>query len=620
MVFRKNPVDQTELRQMALERLRLKGVSAVEALDLPSAQRLFEELEIHQIELELQNEHLNQARTQLEAALNQSTELYDFSPVGNLLLSGNGNIIKANLSGAQMLGSERARIVGSKLGLYLPQSERLVFNELLSRAKASGEVVAGELTLLNSHPDATHVQINISPLTDESGWQIVLVDISERLRMETQLRLSEERWKLALDATGDGVWDWNLSTDTVLFSKRFIELHLESEHEFGQRKEDWFGRIHPEDKPHVMMVVQDCLSGENALLSAEYRVRCKDSSWKWVLARGAVISRDADRKPLRMIGTYVDISSRKAVEEALLLAANFQQAVFDSLSAQVGVLDRLGVLIQTNLAWKKYVQPSSGVGLQVFTGEPYLDVLYRLTQGDQGIVQHVKNGLASVLAGEVDAFQLQQPFFVPRDKHWFSMKIMPVHDVQERLLVSHEDVTSLKAAELASTTLANVDALTGALSRLNFLNLAEQELQRSTRYGLPLMVLMMDLDHFKQINDRYGHAVGDAVLKRFVQTVSDVLRESDLMGRLGGEEFAVLLPNTTLEGGRALAQRIIDSVQGSPVPVNDTPIVYTVSIGAGCLTSENSFSALLGIADMALYRAKNGGRNRLEIGVDEMQS
>ena len=619
MVFRKNPLQPDELRQIALERLRVKGVGPT-ALDLPSAQRLFEELEIHQIELELQNEHLSHARAQLEAALNQSTELYDFSPVGNLLLDSEGSIIKVNLSGAQMLGAERARLLGSKLGLYLPETERLVFNDLLSRSKSGDDLVAGELTLLNSHSVATPVQINIAPLSDESGWQIVLVDISERRRVEAQLRLSEERWKLALDATGDGVWDWNLSTDAVLFSKRFIELHGHTDAEFGHRKEDWFGRIHPEDKPPVMVAMQDCLLGERSLLSAEYRVRCKDGSWKWVLARGAVIARSEDRKPLRMIGTYVDISSRKADEEALRLAANFQQAVFDSLSAQVAVLDRLGVLIQTNRAWRTYVQPFAGMGVQAGLGEPYLDVLLRLTQGEQGVVQRVRDGMAFVLAGEMASFQLQQPFFVPSDQHWFSMKITPVRDVQERLLVSHVDVTSLKAAELASTSLANVDALTGALSRLNFLNLAEQELQRSTRYGLPLMVLMMDLDHFKQINDRFGHAAGDAVLKRFVQTVSDVLRESDLMGRLGGEEFAVLLPNTAVEGGRALAQRIIDSVQNSPVPVNHQLVAYTVSIGAGCLSSENSFSSLLGVADIALYRAKNGGRNRLEIGLGDWQA
>jgi diguanylate cyclase (GGDEF)-like protein/PAS domain S-box-containing protein len=620
VIFKKNPAQNTKLRQLALDRLRQKGFSAAAALDIPGTQHLLEELEIHQIELELQNEYLSQAHARLEAALNQSMALYDFSPVGNVLLDASGSIIKVNLSGAQMLGMERARLIGSKFGLYLPVADRGVFGELMKKAKAGGEVAASELTLLNNASVATPVQINVAPLSDEAGCQVVLVDISERLQIEAQLRLRKERWKLALDATGDGVWDWDLKAGEVIFSKRFTELHGYDAFEFGHRKEDWFDRIHPEDRPHVLMAVHDCLRGESALVSAEYRVQCKDGSWKWVLARGAVIKRGEEKKPLRMIGTYVDISSRKSAEEALQLAANFQQAVFDSLSAQVAVLNRFGVLSQTNQAWRKYVQPAPGNGVAAYLGGHYLDVLEQLTQGNQALLAYVKQGLASVLAGERDSFQLQQPFFVPLDKRWFSMKITAVHDVQERLLVSHEDVTILKAAELASTTLANVDALTGALSRQNFLNLAEQELQRSKRYGLPLMVLMMDLDHFKQINDQYGHAGGDAVLKRFVQTVSDVLRESDLMGRLGGEEFAVLLPNTTVDGGSALAQRIIDHVQSSPVPVNDKHIVYTVSIGAGSLALENSFSALLDVADIALYRAKNGGRNRLELGVDEMQS
>jgi len=104
------------------------------------------------------------------------------------------------------------------------------------------------------------------------------------------------------------------------------------------------------------------------------------------------------------------------------------------------------------------------------------------------------------------------------------------------------------------------------------------------------------------------------VLQGFVLTVTAVLRESDLVGRIGGEEFAVLLPNTTREGGCALAQRIIESVRANPIEVNGERIAFTVSIGVGCLVAETSFSALLGLADAALYRAKNGGRNRLEVG------
>jgi diguanylate cyclase (GGDEF)-like protein/PAS domain S-box-containing protein len=616
MAFRKNPIDRSELRQLASERLHKKGLVASSDFDLAQAQHIFEELEIHQIELELQNEYLSEARAKLELALSQSTELYDFSPVGNLLVDAEGSISKLNLSGAHLLGNERAKLMGSKMGLFLNEAERPVFNELLARSRATGEVVAGELSITHNGFSSHYVQLYVASIPNNLGWQIVLVDITERRNVEEQLRLSEERWKLALDAAGDGVWDWNFKTGKIVFSKRFAELHGYSESEFDQRKENWLDRIHPEDKPQVMAIAQDCMVGKAAVFFSEHRAQSKDGSWKWVLARGAVVARDDENKPLRMIGTHVDISSRKKTEVALKDAVNFQQAVFDSLSAQVLVLDCHGCVQQTNQAWRNYSVASGFNGGPDFKGESYLKVLERLTEKSKEVIAQAQAGMASVVGGEVDSFQLPEPFFTFADKRWFSMKITPVNDLEKRLVVSHEDVTSLKAAELASMSLANIDGLTGAKSRLNFLNQAEQELERSTRYELPLMVLMMDLDRFKKINDHYGHAAGDAVLKSFVRTVSDVLRESDLIGRLGGEEFAVLLPNTTLDGGRALAQRIIECVQSSPVEFEGKKITYTVSIGASCLSSQNCFAALLGLADTALYRAKKGGRNRLEVRVD----
>jgi diguanylate cyclase (GGDEF)-like protein len=343
---------------------------------------------------------------------------------------------------------------------------------------------------------------------------------------------------------------------------------------------------------------------------------CKDGSWKWVLSRGAVITRSEEGRALRMLGTHMDITSRKRTEESLREASQFQKAVFDSMAAHIVVLDRHGTILQANLAWCNYAINTGDAQAHAneVVGARYLDVLDRMTGGDAKTASEAADGLAAVALGTVAQFQLEHPFFAVADKRWFSIKVTPVHDVAERLVVSHEDVSRLKAAELASLTLANVDTLTGALSRRHFLNLAEQELARSNRYGLPLMVLMLDLDHFKRINDCYGHAAGDAVLQGFVTTVSSVLRESDLIGRLGGEEFAVLLPNTATEGGQALAQRIIDSVRDSPVTFAGASIVYTVSIGAGCLAGETNFSALLGTADAALYRAKDGGRDRLELG------
>jgi diguanylate cyclase (GGDEF)-like protein/PAS domain S-box-containing protein len=615
MGYRKNPLSLDELRCLAKQRLLGHGPDAITALALPEVHRLFEELEIHQIELELQNEYLNTARAQLEVALNQSGELYDFSPVGILSLDQMGIITKLNLAGANLLEGERARLLGNRFELYVADADVAVLNALLAQATASGDVQGGEIALAKKGPLTAFVQVQIAQLSEELGWQLILVDITERRQNEARLRVSEERWKLALEAAGDGVWDWNVQTGDMLFSKRFEQLFGFEEKEYGHHLENWLAGLHPDDKQRVMADTQAYLNGESDRLSNEHREQCKNGSWKWVFCRGAIVSRTAEGKPLRMVGTHVDITNKKQTEEALLSSVRFQQTVFDSLSAQIAVLDRHGTVIQTNAAWWKYAIDNELAETPSFGGGNYLEILDYLTGQDQETVLAASAGIASVASGDVSDFQLPHPFYTPLDKRWFTMKVTPVHDVEERVVVSHEDVTRLKAAELASLTLANIDALTGALSRRNFLNLAEQELARATRYELPLMVLMLDLDHFKHINDHHGHAAGDVVLQAFVKTVAGVLRESDLIGRIGGEEFAVLLPSTTLEGGRSLAQRIIESVRTSPVEVNGEFLSYTVSIGAGCLSSESSFANLLGLADVALYKAKNGGRDRLEVGL-----
>ena len=614
MGFRRNPLSMDELRELARKRFLGRTASSAKALSVAEAQHLFEELEIHQIELELQNEHLNTTRMQLESALNQSNEFNDFAPVGIFSLDATGTISKLNLAGASLLGRERARLLGSRLGLFVADADRPQFNALLAQATNSGDVQSGELTFANKGPLVSHVQIKVAALGPAQGWQIILVDITERRLAEEQLRASEERWKLALEAAGDGVWDWNVVTGEQVFSRRFEQLYGFAENEYGHYLDDWVFRIHPDDKSRVINEHQECLSGKTASIFIEFRSQCKDGSWKWVLSRGAVVSRSADGKALRMIGTHVDISKQKLTQEALLVASRFQQAVFDSLTAQIAVLDQTGTVVQTNAAWRQYAVDSGFTARACCKEGRYLKILGCLTEQDSQTMHSAQTGITAVLAGELPYFQLAQPFFTPLDKRWFSLKVTPVHDGEERLVVSHEDVTQIKTAELTSLTLANRDTLTGALSRRNFFNLAEQEVARSIRYALPLMVLMLDLDHFKVINDRHGHAAGDVILQKFVQTVTGVLRESDLMGRIGGEEFAVLLPNTPLEGGCALAQRIVESVRADPVQVNGHLIAYTVSIGAGCLSSETSFAALLSLADAALYRAKDAGRDRLEVG------
>ncbi|MDD3935056.1 diguanylate cyclase [Rhodoferax sp.] len=615
MVYRKNPPGFDVLRQLATVRLSgRRGDLAEAALDLQQVQHLLEELEIHQIELELQNEHLNTARVQLEQVLNQSNELYDFAPVGSVLIDADGGITKLNLVAAQLLASERAQLVGNRLGMYVVAAQRAQFNAMLAHARDEQEVQAAEFALQIDGLELLPVQVKAVWIGPEVGWLIALVDVSESRHMEEQLRASEERLTLALKAVGDAVWDWQVSSGEVLISEGYAQLIGTSATVLSMQCSDLMGYVMPDDKEQLMLLMQDCIVGKSDSYRMEHRLQSSDGSVKWVLARGAVVLRSAAGRALHMVGTLVDISQKKQIEADLVTAAQFQRAIFDSISAQIAVLDQDGMVLYTNAAWRSYM---SKLGFEESVGQNYLQVLSHFFAVDSPTVAVVAAGMAAIAAGEAPGFYAQEPICCVCGRWWFTVKITSVQDPARRMVVTHEDVSVLKRAELASQTLANVDNLTGAMSRQHFMSLADQELVRSRRYQLPLVVLMLDLDHFKNVNDSYGHPTGDVVLKRFVQTVKGVLRESDLIGRIGGEEFAVLLPNTTPEGGCALANRIIDAVRANPVVFEQQTIAYTVSIGASYLTQQSSFGVMLAESDAALYRAKKSGRDRLEVSWDD---
>ncbi|MEI7613860.1 MAG: diguanylate cyclase [Betaproteobacteria bacterium] len=159
---------------------------------------------------------------------------------------------------------------------------------------------------------------------------------------------------------------------------------------------------------------------------------------------------------------------------------------------------------------------------------------------------------------------------------------------------------------------ARFDALTGCGNRRYFFEELGLELQRASRFAYSCCLAMIDIDHFKSVNDLYGHAAGDAVLKHFVHTVSTCLRSSDLLGRLGGEEFALLMPQTTLAGAVELAERVRKTVEQSSALFGSFEIRFAVSIGVvQSMGAGDEVEAFVARADHAMYAAKHSGRNRV---------
>lgn len=175
------------------------------------------------------------------------------------------------------------------------------------------------------------------------------------------------------------------------------------------------------------------------------------------------------------------------------------------------------------------------------------------------------------------------------------------------------EITELKQMQSELERLSQMDSLTGLFNRRHFSSIAARILEKSNgRFG-DLCVVMLDIDHFKRINDTYGHAAGDAVLKAIGEILRQSLRETDFAGRLGGEEFALLLPRTTLSQSQQIAERLRQQVEDFTHQIGDDQQLHcTLSLGIAVRSeAENTLDQLLHAADQALYQAKNGGRNRV---------
>jgi diguanylate cyclase (GGDEF)-like protein len=179
-------------------------------------------------------------------------------------------------------------------------------------------------------------------------------------------------------------------------------------------------------------------------------------------------------------------------------------------------------------------------------------------------------------------------------------------------ILTYGNISELADQAETLERLACVDGLTGLNNRRHFLTLAESEWSRFHRYGRPLALLVIDIDFFKSVNDTYGHDAGDAVIKAVADTLQKRKRTSDIAGRLGGEEFALILPETALDSAVVAGERLRQLVAGRAVVTENHPISVTISVGVGGAdTAMSGFDELLKQADVALYEAKNSGRNRV---------
>jgi diguanylate cyclase (GGDEF)-like protein len=234
-----------------------------------------------------------------------------------------------------------------------------------------------------------------------------------------------------------------------------------------------------------------------------------------------------------------------------------------------------------------------------------------------GVLAGTTHRLGLFAAGDIGAYVDMVLFTMALAISWYYAALT------QQELARHQDVLetevlhrteALEAANRQLTLLATTDALTGLINRREWMRLFEEAMARAARTADPLAILMLDIDHFKLINDRFGHPVGDAVLQAFAARCGSVLRAYDKLGRIGGEEFAVLLPGGNLEEALRVAEKLRAVLAATPLTLEDGQLVrLTCSVGVASAGRELSAERLLASADEALYRAKRDGRDRVAV-------
>lgn len=290
--------------------------------------------------------------------------------------------------------------------------------------------------------------------------------------------------------------------------------------------------------------------------------------------------------------------------------SGFAAAVLNALTSNICVINRDGIIVAVNQAWLKFSEENSGGARRSDIGTNYLEICRTATgHGSEGAYEFAR-GLEMVLARTTEKFELEYPCDSPTEPRWFLARATPLEHEQGGVVISHANVTDSKRLVFDLAKLAATDPLTGVPNRRHFVDVAAAELERTKRFGTSTSILMIDLDHFKSVNDTYGHATGDEALRSAAKACKSAVRKADLLARMGGEEFAALLPGTDMTSALAVAEKLRRAVASIAVCVEQNTCWLTTSIGVSQVSPDDkTIEEALSRADGALYRAKRSGRN-----------
>jgi diguanylate cyclase (GGDEF)-like protein/PAS domain S-box-containing protein len=433
-------------------------------------------------------------------------------------------------------------------------------------------------------------------------------DITERKRADEALRRSEERLRLVQDATGLADFEAGPGGITQV-SDRFIEQSGLPRAKRELPHEQWMRIVHPDDRARLQRDITRSLQEESAF-QCEFRIiRPDNGEVRWISSRTKVV-RDAMDASIRTIGAHLDITQRKGAEEAL--RESEERFRLAAEAAGLGIWDYDLTLDQRK--WSGRLREIFGIPYDV---EPRLELAEAcIHPADRARFIHT---LRNARDNDVGRFEVSFRINRADDaaERWVTMNGWRTYKTDSnlrRIIMTARDVTEEKTAEERIRWTASHDPLTQLANRSLFHEKLDDAIRSATAEGGAVGLLVLDMDHFKQINDTLGHDAGDMLLKMFAERLRGVVRSDDTVARFGGDEFAIVMPDIDEEQSVTTLSRSIHERLREPFVHEGRLLDCRVSMGASVfpkhgLTSEE----LLKNADVALYASKAGGRGMVSL-------
>ncbi|MEH6650000.1 MAG: PAS domain S-box protein [Motiliproteus sp.] len=550
-----------------------------------------------------------------DAELRQLSAAIEQSPISVVITDLTGTIEYVNSSFTRISGYRKDEVIGRLPNLL--QSGHTTPDEYASmwRVLTSGGVWFGEFCNKRKDGSLYWESASITPVLDEHGvathYLAVKEDITASRRARERLSRSEQMLNRAQSLAHIGSWELDFLTGQLNWSDETCRIFgLPEGHSLDYQ--GYLGFVHPDDQERLDQAWLAALDGD------EYDIRHRivvQGQVKTVQQR-AEFEFDSYRRVQRGVGTFHDITLQVQTEVTLQQNERRYRSLFTALSEGVILRDSQGQIEAFNPAASQ-IMGETLLLLQEHGPSHERARFYRENGEQLPLVEDPS--MRTLATGEPCRGVVLGLDRVDGERIWLSVNTEPLCQPGQSkpyaVVISFQDISRSRKAEQALRRLATTDALTGLLNRRASTLAFEQELLLCKR--LPAhssVLLLMDIDYFKRVNDRYGHAVGDLALQHLSSLVEATRREIDMAGRWGGEEFVLMLPGTDLDGGRVYAERLRQQLAQTPLVLPEATLSLTVSVGVAMLAAEDpSFDASLARADRAMYQAKNNGRNSVVI-------